>query len=497
MRVLLINPPWDRLRGVNPDASFPLGLGYLASVLREEGFDVMIYNGEDVDPNVVKQSRVGNLLKTHDLYLSALKDDENPVWQEVKVLLSDYSPDLVGIYTMTPMIGSTVKIAGIFKKLFADGMVAVGGPHPSLLPDDVLKEPDIDFAVRGEGEATVVELCRSLTSLSPPYDEIDGLSYKKDGEIKHNKPRELINELDTIPFPAKDLLLFPERARQRFLGAITATRGCPYRCSFCSVRKIWGRGIRFRTPENVVEEIEDLVKKKNQYDFVFWDDSLTVNKKWTLQLCDLLKRAPFRIKWACSTRVDLIDEEILTRMKEAGCGEIGIGIESGSDRMLKKIKKDMTLEDALKASDLLNKMKFSWAAFFMVGFPDETLQDMMETFELIKKISPSNIIFSIFAPFPGSEFYESMKSKNILPEEIDWNAFYKHSPENYLLETVPRENFLDIVKEISDYVDRYNNSFLTQFKRVRYRLPLIFKRGNRYLLRSSLNFIRRKLGFDR
>jgi len=496
MRVLLINPPWDRLRGVNPDTSFQLGLGYLASALRDNGIDVMIYNAEDVDPDVIKQSRVKSLMDTHDLYLKALKNDDHPVWKEVEKLISDYNPDLLGIYTMTPMIGSTVKIASIFKSLYPGRKVAAGGPHPSLLPDEVLGYPEIDFAVRGEGEVTIVELCNELSKPNPDFKKIDGLSYRENGSILNNSDRQLIKDLDELTFPAKDLLFFPERARHRFIGAMTATRGCPYRCAFCSVQKIWGRGIRYRSPTNVYAEIESLVIKKKQYDFVFWDDSLTVKRKWLFELCDLLIDAPFNIKWGCSTRVDLIDEEMLERMKEAGCGEIGIGIESGSESMLKRIKKDMKLEDALKASDLLNKKKFSWAAFFMVGFPEEEIEDIQATFSLMKRIKPSNIIFSIYAPFPGNEFYEEMKVKNLLPEKIDWNTFYKHSPENYLLDTIPRDEFLEIVKDISDFVDKYNNSFITQFKRVKYRLPLLFKRGNLYLLRSSFNFIKRKMGFE-
>jgi anaerobic magnesium-protoporphyrin IX monomethyl ester cyclase len=494
MRVLLINPPWDRLRGVNPDASFPLGLGYLASILRNDDVDVMIYNGEDVDPAVIKQSRVANLMQAHDVYLSALKDDSHPVWIEVGKLLTEYSPDIIGIYTMTPMIGSALKIAQIFKKLNAAGKVVLGGPHPSLLPDEVLQYDVIDFAIRGEGEQTLSMLCKAINKGDVKFSDISGLSFKVDGVIKHNNARNLIKDLDIIPFPSKDLLFFPDRVRKRFLGAVIASRGCPYRCSFCSVRKIWGKGVRYRSPENVYKEIEAIVKKFNQYDFVFWDDSLTVNKKKLLELCDLLKKAPFDIKWACSTRVDLVDEEILTRMKEAGCGEIGIGIESGSERMLKKINKDITIPSALKASDLLTKMHFSWAAFYMIGFPGETIEDMRATFDLMKKMTPSNIIFSIFAPFPGNDFYDEMKNSGILPDHIDWNIFYKHSPDNYFSKTVPRDEFVTMVKEISGYVDKYNNSFMTQFKRVRYRLPLILKSGNRYLLRSFLNFIKRKLG---
>lgn len=455
LKVLLINPPLQRLLEVK-NQYFHLGLGYLAAVLEREGYHVAIYNAERTKEEA-KFLSPGNLSRSENYYkyLRALKEDNHPVWQDIKRIISKYAPDVVGITVVTGTFPSALQVASIIKECNPKSLVVTGGPHPTILPDETVKQKNIDFVVRGEGEIALLELIRAIEKHDyDSFEKIDGLSFKKNGEIIHNRPRQFIQDLDSLPFPARHLSLFPELHLPREMGVMISLRGCPFDCDFCGAKNIWTRKVRYRSIDNVADEIKHIMRNYKNKEFLFWDDSFTANKKRTLDLCQKLTQEKFGIIWSCITRADILDEELIRIMKKAGCSRVDIGIESGSERILKLINKKITIEDVLRTSQLLKNSGLDWGAFFMVGFPYETKQDVLKTKELMQKLKPTNMVLSIYTPFPGDKLFDVTKQMGLLPEKPNWAEFTVHNPDKHFVKDIPKDEFKTIVNAMIAYSNK-------------------------------------------
>ena len=230
MKILLIDPPFKRLTGL-VNNYFPIGLGYLAAVARKMGHEVSIY---EVDA-VRKPTSLdfAGEYKRYDDYLKIVNDRDHPIWQEIKDQIKEFQPDLVGISSMTPKIASALVVADICKEVNPDCPVVLGGAHPTVSPDQSIAYNPIDFIVRGEGEITFSRLIKKIDAGERSFGDIPGLSYKEDGNIKHNPPSEFIKELDEIPFPARDKLLNTDQYSSEDMGVILTSRGCPFKCTYC------------------------------------------------------------------------------------------------------------------------------------------------------------------------------------------------------------------------------------------------------------------------
>ncbi len=284
MRVLLIMPPFERLMGIN-FSYFPIGLGYLAACLKETGTDVKIYNVENPSKNEnLPEANNRLFLSKHDNYIQSLRDDNHAVWHEVRKVLEEFRPDVVGISVTTAKVTSAYKISSLCKKINPSCHVVWGGPHPTILPEQTLGYEGIDFVVRGEGEKTLAEFIQAINSSSPNLSRIKGLSYKKNGAIVHNELRPYIENLDTLPFPAKDEVLYPERYLPWDMGVMITSRGCPFKCTYCGARNIWGKKTRYRTAANVIEEIKYVAKNYHTKQIIYWDDTFNLNRKRVLDL---------------------------------------------------------------------------------------------------------------------------------------------------------------------------------------------------------------------
>jgi len=300
MKILLINPPWYFVEG-KKSPTFSLGIAYIASVLKNEGHDVFLIDA----------------------------DAEGIRWKPLENKIKKLNPDFVGLTSTTVTFESALKTAEIVKKINRKIFVCIGGPHVSATPEETLKNNYIDCVVRGEGENTVKHLVKSLEN-KKSLDNVQGISFKKGKKIKHNNNREFIEDLDSLPFPARDLL--PMKQVDRTLwghpaGHILSSRGCPNMCVFCASHLVFGKRARFRSSKNIVDEIEELVKKYNIKRFAFSDDTFTLDPTRVSEICsDIIKRK-LDVNWVCQARVSTVNKKMLIEMKNAGCVEIDFGVE--------------------------------------------------------------------------------------------------------------------------------------------------------------------------
>lgn len=390
MRILLINPSLhqattgqyekevEKQRGVYPS----LGLAYIAAVLEKNDHQVKI-----VDCDMEEE----NLEKT------------------IRTIVKDFQPQMVGFYAMTWTYRQAKDLAKKIKKINRRIVTVIGGPNVSCLPQYSLEFGDFDFGVVGEGEKTIIELVDKLEGNNNlEFEKILGLIFKKGKKVIINPSRPLIENLDSIPFPARHLLpmkkYFDVFSRKKHFATILATRGCPFNCLFCDRKNRMGRGRRARSPENIVGEIKEIIANYGIREFMFFDDDLIVDKKWGLELCKKLE--PLKIIWECRNRVDLVDEQILKAMKKAGCYRIRFGFESGDDRILLVLKKGITVKQSLKCAKICKKIGMEIFGYFMMGSPTETPETIKKTIDLALKIDPSFAIFSKTIFIPGSELFD-------------------------------------------------------------------------------------------
>lgn len=464
-KIILIMPPYNRLKGLSQGA-FSSGLGYLAAVLEKEGHDVRIYCCDNNGPEEVKRfdSYAGagywqaDTMR-HERFVNMFEELHgfDYVWKEAQEVIRGYAPDVVGITASTANFRAALIIARVAKELSKGVVTILGGPHATALPDEVMANSNVDFVVRGEGENTIIELMRALDH-EGAVANVKGLS-RRDGQvIVHNPPRDLIRDLDAIPFPARHLLMnnagySPEQMRELF-GDIAISRGCPFSCAFCAANSVWGRQWRHRSVGNVIEEIKAVQRLYGGTHFRMQSDTISAVKQWMVEFCHAVR--PLEVTWECTTRIDSIDEELLRLMKDAGCAHVHVGIESGSERILKTINKGITLAQIRQADVILNKVGMPWGTFFMIGFPDESTHEVEETYHLIRQLRPLHHKVGALAPYPGTLYYETLQKEGRLPSSLNWNWFDPRSARLSFVRSIPESQFMPLRDRIFSYVDQYN-----------------------------------------
>ncbi len=394
MRILLLQAPVSQL-SPHSRLSPPLGLAYVAAHLEKAGHSVDII----------------------DLNLSGL----NP--QRVRLALKRVEPQLVGISVHTETHPNALKLARIIKEHDPSIPVMAGGVHVSIMPMEVLSEPDIDFVIVGEGEQTAVELVAALEAggSAEAMTQVTGLGHKATGVPVLNAPREPLRP-DQIGRPARHLLSleFYEDAH----NVLTARGGCPYKCPFCSASYVWGGRRRPRPVEDIMAEVEDMVFTYGAQHVFFVDDILTLHRDWFDGLLTLLESRPAGMTWGCATRVNLVDEDLLNRMAAAGCTGIQYGIESGAQTILDSVK-SIKKEDALAAVEWATAAGISAACSFMIPFPDDTEETLAETGEFMKvlKDAGGNLLMSYTTPYPGTMFAQKADELGLKILTDDWTKF--------------------------------------------------------------------------
>ena len=460
-RILLIEPPFYRLfKNSYSLDRYPLSLGYLAGTIRKEtNWGVMVYNADFYPQG--EPIKVSYLASTgFDNYLRNLKDFSESVWREVKLTIKGYEPTVVGVSAKSPNFASACIIAKLAKEINEQIILIAGGPHPSMVGLDVLTCPDIDIGVKGEGENTIVELLNAIGG-SKELHGIQGIVYRKDGQIIENPPGEFIKDLDSLCFPheyAQEVLKDYNQYPLSAFKSIFATRGCPHNCFFCGSRKIWSRKVRFRSPENIVREINGLQKMGLRL-IHFDDDTFGINKKYINNLCNALIKYCPGIKWSCELHVKLVDEQTISLMKAAGCYSIQIGIESGNNEILKEMRKNITIEEAFSAAGIIKKYGIYLQTFFMVGFPRETEDTLNDTVTAMKKIKSDGLFYSIFTPYPGTEAFDFCKEHGLISDDYDISLYNHQSPANCFCINISLKRFRTLVTKIEKMVDRKNSLF--------------------------------------
>ncbi len=394
MKICLVNPKY--VKGASRHA--PLGISYIASFLNANGYDVNILDLEA----------------------------ENISFEKAINKVIDYNPDLVGFSCLTPQYTYLTKFAKKIKEYDEQVITVFGGPHPSAMPVEVISNSFIDFVVTGEGEITMLELARCVEG-KVKLSNLSGIVYKKNRKIIQNSTRRYIKDLDIIPFPARHLLnmehyTFPFFDSKLRTTNIMGSRGCPYNCNFC-YKGIFGNKWRGRNPENIVKEIELLIEKYNIEGIYFTDDTFNLSHPWVKKLCELLKNG-VKIEWgAGGIRADMVTYEILKIMKDSGCRWIGIGVESGDQKILNWANKGLKIQQIIKAFKLCKSLNIKTFAYFMIGFPFETRDSLMKTIQLIKLIRPNDRYVSICMPWPGTKLYNLSKNRGWIQDNFSWEKF--------------------------------------------------------------------------
>ena len=459
-RIMIIDPPFKRL--YHDDASlvkFPLALGYLSgAVLKWTDWEVQACNA-DFNPKkkAISLDNVTRIREGMARYLRTLEDPAASIWAEIRAAITEFDPGVVGISSKTQNFPSAMRVARIAKEHDPGTLVVLGGPHATLSTRAALDCPDIDVAVLGEGEMTLVDLLKARES-GAPLREVAGLAYRQDGRKVFTPPRTNIPDLDELPFPAeaaprvlRDYESYPAEA----FGYVFSARGCPYACTFCESKAIWTRTTRWRSPENVVAELKLLMERGVRYVY-FDDDTFGIHPRYIEELCSLIETECPGLKWGCEITVGVVKERSVEWMRRSGCVRVNIGVESGNNRILRSVKKGHTIEKAYPAVDLCRRKGIEVGTFFMVGFPEETEETLRDTLAAIEKINADNIMLSIFTPYPGSELFQVCKELGVVDDDFDITIYNHQSPENCFTAYIPPERFKELVREAASVVGRKN-----------------------------------------
>ena len=376
--VLLVYPFFKPRFDRSPFRFPPLGIGYIASFLKQEGFTVKILDC------TFKSQR------------SILEEVENS------------SPRIIGIYSMYSMERESINLARRIKGI-ADILV-VGGPLPTVDPASFLN--DFDLVVIGEAENTMLDLARSFFDNGESRD-VPGIVFKDGSGIHRTVNREFITDLDSIPFPARELFEnapYKRYYQTRFgysMTSMISSRGCPFKCDFCS-RPVFGESFRSRSPQNIVDEMQSI--SALGYDTIwFADDCFTISKKRVVTICDEIMRRGLNLKWQCLSRVDTLDNETASRMKKTGCQRIYFGIESGDETTLQIMRKETDLQTARTAVRNARSAQIQTGAFFIIGYPGESNQAILNTIRFGASLPLDYLSFTLPYPIPGTGLYEKVK----------------------------------------------------------------------------------------
>jgi radical SAM superfamily enzyme YgiQ (UPF0313 family) len=413
MNIVLIHP-FITVSNVSPGQTEPLGLAYLAGFIRND------YNVEILDLFALG---IDNRVKRGNKYRIGISDEK-----EIVDIIKQKKPDLVGITSnFTSYAEDALEVAKIVKSNFKNIVLVLGGAHASMDAENILENNVfIDIVVRGEGEVTFKLLLDNIKE-NKSFESLDGLTYRdKNNAIISNPSRKMIKDINVLPYPARDLLdieIYKKLSKQTFafakntpLLSIMTSRGCPYNCIFCSTKVVWERLWRPRTPENVVDEIESLIKNYHIREVAIYDDQFIVDKKRVEKICDLIIARKLNITISIPSGVSgwLLDENLLRKMKKAGFYLLSLSIETGNEKTLKFINKKVDLKKILQVIKTCHKLGFWVMSNFIIGFPYETKEDIEETISYAYRCGVDYAVFLIAQPYAGAELYEIYAREGLL-----------------------------------------------------------------------------------
>jgi len=404
MKVLLINPPRqneiiannptiiEEERGFNP----PLGLLYVAAYI---------------------QRRTSHAISVIDSQVERLS------YPSLKEKIRDVSPDIVGMTAMTMTLIDVLNTAKLVKEVDPHIQVVLGGPHAHLFPDETMSHDAVDFLVMGEGERTFAELVGSIGN-PDALREVKGLVFRRNGKVIRTEPRHADEDLDELPFPARSLV--PYRKYSSILSkgdsvtTIITSRGCPFPCAFCD-RPHLGKKFRARSALNVLDELEECVDMGIR-EFLFYDDTFTLNKQRVVEICRGIIDRNLKIGFDIRTRIDSVDGNLLEWLAKAGCQGVHYGVEAGTERVLGILRKGNVLKRVEDVFSLTKKNGIPVLAYFMIGNPTETEEEIKNTIDLAIHLDPDYVHLTVFSPFPGTELYLKGIRDGLIEKDF-WREF--------------------------------------------------------------------------
>lgn len=406
MKVIIINPPTDARPYVREgrceqrNSSFqykmvPISLPSIAALLEREGFEVKILD-----------------CLTQSLTFEAV------AWE-----VANWRPALIVVNMATATYNSDLRVVRAIRKVSQAHITAIG-VHVSVLSELTLRESELDSVIKGEPEEICLQLAKALRDAGS-LRQIQAISYKEAATIIDNSRQTFIDDLDALPFPARHLIdnrayTFPMRNRAYTL--LISSRGCPYSCIFCTARQYYGTKVRLRSAENIVDEMAEIIGRWHITDIVMWSDTFTLVRDHVMGICNEIIKRKLRCNWMCNSRVDKVDEELLTKMKQAGCSGISYGVESGVQEILDRAKKGVTTGQIERAFMWTHRARIQTLAHIIFGLPGESKVTIKTTLGFVKKLNPDFVQFYCAIPFPGTELYSISKANGWLATS-DWSKF--------------------------------------------------------------------------
>jgi len=459
-KVLLIIPPYEIFRNVRSEA-YPLGPLYIAANLVKEGWiNTKVLNLDYIEINDsitrLKKSWITNVTEAGN-YFEAINDNKNIVWKNLEECLKETKPDVIGINSTTLTVESALQVAKISRKFSKDSIIVVGGPGPTIHAEKYLYENScIDYVIKGEGEYAFVSLMEKIESEElNGIDSLPGIVCYRDGKIYETSGNSFIHDLDLLPYPDPNLMW--NGNQENIVSYLITSRGCPFACSFCS--NIWGSRVRFRSAKNVVDEISFLVKERGKRNFLIYDDTFTSNQKRASEICKYIIEEKLDIKFVCNVRADCINDELLEDLKRAGCTTVTMGVESGSERILKLLDKRLTISKIKESAKKIKSHGLQLKTSFMCGIPTETKDDMEKTIDLLKCLDPFRGDLHVYMPMPNTKLYEFiLENKISSKEEIDLSTQDGLQKFHSNFSSMSTKEFEDNIVEMFKIFDDHNDS---------------------------------------
>lgn len=461
LKISLINAQICEANNLVP----PLGILAVGSVLEKNGFDVQLI-------------------------------DEDIFRSDISKRVVEFNPDLIGVSFMTPAYPRAKKIINTLRPLLRHTKFCAGGFHASLSPERTLKELSLDFCVIGEGESTMLDICRRFSD-NQDISAVPGICFMdSSGSPVITSPRKLIENLDELPLPSTHLLnyesymrppgLFRGIAMDR-IAAVATSRGCPFHCAYCGGRKLYNGLVRFRSVPSIRNELEYLIASHRIRGIWIIDECFTLNRERALRLADLI--AEYGLVWGMQTRVDLLDKTMINHFRRCGCMEINFGVESGVDRILGILKKGTTRKAAEQIFSWCRDAGVRTTANYMIGTPTETEADIYETFKFSKRLRASYTVFHITTPLPGTELYEYALATGLIkdPPEFDDSWVHRASKAPLMTTEVPPEKLMRMRARFQNYFFVRN---YIHWRNVRYGIYILRRllRSPRILMHSWLAY---------